>query len=144
MEKRRGTAGAERAVEPMSAPCLAFDLENEVGRLWEEQAARSGRNARTLVKQPDFRLVLTVLRAKERIQEHQANGRVSIHTIHGHVRLHVSQRGSADAIDLPAGHVLTLDRGIHHDVEALIDSAFLLTIAWPDAGAAQPATEPAA
>jgi len=27
--------------------------------------------------------------------------------------------------------LLALDRGILHDVEALEDSAFLLTIAWP-------------
>jgi quercetin dioxygenase-like cupin family protein len=34
--------------------------------------------------------------------------------------------------DLPAGHLLALERAIAHDVEALEDSAFLLTIAWPD------------
>ena len=31
-----------------------------------------------------------------------------------------------------AGHMLALERAIPHDVEALEDSAFLLTIAWPD------------
>jgi hypothetical protein len=35
-------------------------------------------------------------------------------------------------IDLPAGHMLALERGLPHDVEALEDSAFLLTIAWPE------------
>lgn len=34
-------------------------------------------------------------------------------------------------IDLPMGHVLALDGAVPHDVEALEDSAFLLTIAWP-------------
>ncbi|MEO8519852.1 MAG: hypothetical protein ABI603_00730 [Acidobacteriota bacterium] len=29
------------------------------------------------------------------------------------------------------GNLLTLDRGLPHDVEALEDSALLLTIAWP-------------
>jgi hypothetical protein len=41
-------------------------------------------------------------------------------------------RIGADPIDLPAGRLLVLDRGIPHDVEALETSAFLLTIAWPD------------
>jgi len=36
--------------------------------------------------------------------------------------------------DLPAGHLLALDRALPHDVKALEDSAFLLTIAWPEAG----------
>jgi hypothetical protein len=33
--------------------------------------------------------------------------------------------------DLPQGRLLVLDRGVQHDVEALQDSAFLLTVAWP-------------
>ena len=35
-------------------------------------------------------------------------------------------------IDLPAGHTLALERAIPHEVEALEDNAFLLTIAWPE------------
>ena len=35
-------------------------------------------------------------------------------------------------IDLPAGHMLALERALRHDVEALEDSAFLLAIAWPE------------
>jgi hypothetical protein len=31
----------------------------------------------------------------------------------------------------PAGQVLMLDPDVAHDVEALAESAFLLTIAWP-------------
>jgi hypothetical protein len=45
--------------------------------------------------------------------------------------MRVSQTAAENTIDLPAGHVLVLDRGIYHDVEALVDSSFLLTIAWP-------------
>jgi hypothetical protein len=40
-------------------------------------------------------------------------------------------------IDLPAGHVLALDRAVPHDVQAVEDSAFLLTIAWPSSGHAK-------
>jgi len=40
----------------------------------------------------------------------------------------------AKAFDLPAGHLLALERTVPHDVEALEDSAFLLTIAWPEDG----------
>lgn len=33
--------------------------------------------------------------------------------------------------DLPQGKILVLDRAVVHDVEALEDSAFLLTVAYP-------------
>jgi hypothetical protein len=32
---------------------------------------------------------------------------------------------------LASGHLLALDRSLKHDVEAIEDSALLLTIAWP-------------
>ena len=60
--------GAERALQPMDAPWLRFDLLGEVHRLWQEDASRVGRNAKTLVKHPDFRLDLTILTAHNRIQ----------------------------------------------------------------------------
>jgi quercetin dioxygenase-like cupin family protein len=40
-------------------------------------------------------------------------------------------RAQGRTFDLPAGSLLALDQGIPHDVEALEESAFLLTIAWP-------------
>jgi quercetin dioxygenase-like cupin family protein len=36
-----------------------------------------------------------------------------------------------ESFDLASGHLLALERGIVHDVEALEESAFVLTIAWP-------------
>jgi quercetin dioxygenase-like cupin family protein len=123
--------GAERAVGPLNAPSLRFDLDGEVRRLWREDASRSGRNAKTLVKQDDFRVVLTVLRAGRRIQEHKAAGRISIQAVEGHIRIRTGHEPAAELIDLPAGCLLALDRGVRHDVEALTDSAFLLTVAWP-------------
>jgi quercetin dioxygenase-like cupin family protein len=123
--------GAERDVGPLNAPSLQFDLDGEVRRLWRENASRLGRNAKTLAKQDDFRVVLTVLKAGRRIQEHKAAGRISIQAIQGHIRVRVGRESASEAIDLPAGRLLVLDRGVRHDLEALTDSAFLLTVAWP-------------
>jgi quercetin dioxygenase-like cupin family protein len=124
--------GAERALQTLKGPSLRFDLNGEVRRLWEEKASRGGRNAKTLVKHQDLRLVLTVLRAGGRIQEHKASGRISIQTLQGHLSLHILQALPGDMIDLPAGHLLVLDQAAPHDVEAVDDSAFLLTVAWPE------------
>ena len=38
--------------------------------------------------------------------------------------------------DLTQGDLLTLERCLEHDVEALEESAFLLTIAWPETATA--------
>jgi len=48
------------------------------------------------------------------------------------VRGHLKIRAAGREFDVPQGHMLVLDRGVRHDVEALEDSAFLLTIAWPE------------
>jgi hypothetical protein len=45
----------------------------------------------------------------------------------GHIRMHAGGKG----FDMPVGRLLALHRAMPHEVEALEDSAFLLTIAWP-------------
>ena len=107
---------------------LSFDLNAEIEQLRKEDAWQGGRNSKTLVKHPDFRVVLTVLKSRARLHEHKAAGRISVQTIAGHIRMHVE----STVFDLPAGHLLALERAIPHDVEGLEDSAFLLTIAWPE------------
>ncbi len=67
------------------------------------------------------------LESGAQLAEHQTKGRISIHTIAGHIVV----RADGRTFDLPVGTLLTLDEGLPHDVEALEESAFLLTIAWP-------------
>ena len=54
--------------------------------------------------------------------------RICVYTITDHIRMRIQN----SVFELPAGHLLALDRGVPHDVEAMIGSAFLLTLAWPD------------
>ena len=116
--------------QSMSAPFLEFDLDREIEQLHREPEWESGQNARTLVKYDDFRIVLTALKAHVRIPAHHTEGRISISTLRGHIQMHASDR----TFDLPVGSLLALDRDVSHDVEALEDSAFLLTIARPVKG----------
>jgi quercetin dioxygenase-like cupin family protein len=94
----------------------------------EEAYLRDGHSARTLVRQPDLRVVLLVLRAGTRIAEHRVLASASIHTLRGHLRLRLAER----TVDVPAGRLLVLERELAHDVEALADSAVLLTLGWND------------
>jgi len=113
--------------QPMAAAYLEFDMARELEQLRREPERISGQNARTLVKYDDFRIVLMTLKARARVPGHRTEGRISIQTIAGHIQV----RAEGRTFDLPTGRLLTLDQGLPHDVEALEESAFLLTIAWP-------------
>ena len=143
MPDRSSTPGAPAGCAPRSAAdalsaqekerylaesgrCFAlaeeFDsLRRDIG--WR----RDGHSARTLVKHEDLRVVLVALAERARIGEHTADARASILTVAGSVRVWIGER----VIGLPLGGLLVLDRGVAHDVEALEESAILLTLAWP-------------
>lgn len=116
-----------RHPQPMAAPYLEFDLARELEQLHDEPEWRTGQNGKTLVKYDDLRIVLTALKAKARIPGHRTNARISIQTVAGHIQV----RAEGRTFDLPAGTLLALDRRLPHEVEAVEESAFLLTIAWP-------------
>ena len=104
-----------------------FDLTLIESQLRAEPAyLREGHTARTLVREADLRAVLVVMKAGARMAEHRANETATVHAIHGHVRLRLAEQ----TVDLPAGQLLMLDKGLKHDVEAVEDSAFVLTLGW--------------
>ena len=93
---------------------------------WQRE---SGRSSETLVKYGEFRIVLVRMKLGSYMSHHRAEGPISIQAIHGKIRVHLPE----DRIEeLEVGDLLTLDRCLEHDVEALEESAFLLTIAWPE------------
>jgi quercetin dioxygenase-like cupin family protein len=93
---------------------------------WQRE---SGRSSETLVKYGEFRIVLVRMKPGSYMSHHRAEGPISIQAIQGKIRVHLPE----DRIEeLEVGDLLTLDRCLEHDVEALEESAFLLTIAWPE------------
>ncbi len=134
-EPRERSTGPQRTPEPTAGVFLEFDLNAQIEQLKSEPAWQNGRNAKTMVKYPDFRSVLMVVKAMTRIEEHHADGRISVQTLAGHIRMRVA----GNEFDLPVGHLLALDHEVRHDVEALEGSAFLLTIAWLGGGGAKEA-----
>jgi len=113
--------------KPAAGPYLELDLTRELEELHREPEWKTGHNAKTLLKFDNLRVVLTALRARSRIPPHQTEGRISIHTVQGRIQV----RAEGRTFNLPTGSLFALDQGLRHDVEALEDSAFLLTIAWP-------------
>ena len=113
--------------QSMDTPYLEVDIARELQQLHLEPGWQSGQNARTLVKYDGLRIVLIALKAGSRIPEHHTEGQISIQTIVGHIQV----RADGRSFELQPGGLLVLDQGLPHDVEALEESAFLLTIAWP-------------
>lgn len=118
----------------LAEPLLRFDLHQELNELRREDSweRETGRSSKTLAKYPDFRIVLVLMKAGTLMNDHRAEARISIQALRGKILLHVPDQKS---VELSAGQLLTLDCGIHHDVEALEESAFLLTVAWPKGAA---------
>lgn len=117
---------AERPPQRLNLPMRSFDLPHELEQLRQEATYHAGdRNARTLMKEDSLRVVLTVLRSGARLKEHKTAGPISIQTLVGRIRV----QAAGDLFDLPVGNVVMLDGGVMHDVEAMEESAFLLTIA---------------
>jgi quercetin dioxygenase-like cupin family protein len=113
-----------------------FDFEAIDREMRSEEAyLREGHTARALVREHDMRVVLIAMKAGARIAKHVANETVSIQTLAGGLRLQLPRlaRQREDRIvDLPLGRLLVLERGLEHDVEAVGDSAFLVTFGWND------------
>jgi quercetin dioxygenase-like cupin family protein len=113
--------------ESMAEPYLSFDLAAELEQLHRETSWTTGQTGKTLVKYDELRIVLTAMKAHKRIPIHHTEARISIQTVAGHIQV----RMPGATVSLPTGSLLALERGLLHDVEALEESAFLLTIAWP-------------
>lgn len=110
---------------------IRYNIGKEIESLgaaasWQRQ---SGRSSETLVKYEGFRIVLVRMKPGSYMSHHRAEGPVSIQAIQGRIRVHLPEDRTED---LNPGDILTLERCLEHDVEALQESAFLLTIAWPE------------
>ncbi len=107
---------------------LQFDLSSEIARLRQEDSwmRGTGRSSKTLAKYPNFRIVLTLLKADTRMHEHRTDAPISIQPVMGRIRLHLPGR----TVELAPENLLVLDSDVPHDVEAIEESAFLLTVGW--------------
>ena len=112
----------------LAEPLLQIDLDRELQQLRREDSwqRETGRSSKTLAKYPDFRIVLILMKGGSRMRQHRAEGRISIQQLKGQVCIHLADRKAT----LSTGHLLVLDCGVLHDLEALEESALLLTISW--------------
>ena len=92
----------------------------------EPEYLNYGRCGMTLVKNGDLRVLIEVLRPGGGLPPHRAPGPITFQVLEGEIRFTAGDQ----VAHLRAGEFLTLPAGEHH-VEAITESAFLLTIAIP-------------
>jgi quercetin dioxygenase-like cupin family protein len=115
-----------RPDRPVEVPLIHVQLSEQLERLRQEPIWRtSGRNAITLAKEPRLRVVLMLLGKGTRIPEHQAAGPLTLHVLSGSVTFRTGDRAET----LASGELVVLESAIEHEVEALAESACLLTLA---------------
>lgn len=119
---------------PLIQSNLPAEIENL--RLAESWQLRTGRSSKTLLNSPACGILLIAMKQNTETKEHRVDGKITILTLVGHLRLKLPDR----TVQVPAGQLLMLDRGIVHDVHAVDESVFLLTMCW-HGGAAKSASD---
>ena len=115
--------GSER---PLQGPLQRFELSDEIDRLREEGAWQRGQhNSITLRKGESMNVVLLLMKAGDRLEEHAAPGPISLSVREGRIRFMAAE----EVVEAGSDTLLTCDAGIRHTVEALSDAVCLLTIA---------------
>jgi quercetin dioxygenase-like cupin family protein len=123
MASERPHPGTERSVD---APLLTFDLAALLDQVKREDTwANAPRTGITLLKGQRLRVVLVALHAGAEIPSHQTDSPISVQVIEGTLTF----RTDAQTLTLRTGQLLTLQAGIRHAVEAVEESAFILTMA---------------
>ena len=105
-----------------------FDLPREMANAETRKPWPTGVFSKTLVKENDMRVVLSLMEPGAQMKTHHADGSLSVQVLRGAVQLH------AEAADheLHSGQILTLLPSIRHDVKAVEPSAVLFTLSWPE------------
>lgn len=106
-----------------------FDLAREMAESEQKKPWPQGRYTQTLVKEPDMRLLLISMEKGAELKEHHVDGPISVQVLKGSIGF----GAGGEKRTLAAGNVIALRASIKHEVEALEDTAFLITISWPEA-----------
>ena len=105
---------------------LSLNLPSEeVALITRARAGKSGRAAKTLVKQRGIRVVMTALTRDTSLATHAVDGPITIQVLDGSVMFETPAGG----LQLGKGAIVALDRNVAHTAQALKDSAILITMA---------------
>lgn len=108
-----------------NAPHVFIDIKDAMQQIRQEVSWETGdRNAITLYKSDQMRLVLVALHQGAELTRHKAEGAISIQVLEGNITFGTDEESK----ELAAGQMIVLQKGIHHEVKAVTESVFLLTL----------------
>ncbi len=104
---------------------VAVDIRAEIARLKGEPAWASGdRHGSSLVKGDGINVALMMLKKGAKLQQHHTRAPITVQVIEG--RINFIAKGKTQLVT--AGTMVALDRAIEHSVEAVEESALVLTV----------------
>lgn len=146
------TIRPDRAGHLLNGVMQSFKLNEIVTWLQKEDEYRSkGHNALTLVKNypehdpswgenkanpnstdkvPGLRTVVVCIQKGQGLPQHNAPGRFTLTMLQGRIRFILEPQGRNVTTELAQGELLVLEEPLPHEVQAIEESAFLLTIAF--------------
>ncbi len=104
---------------------LSFSINSETDKLKSETAWINGdRNAVTLQKNSNLRVVLISLRKGATLHEHKVEGPITLFVLSGKMNFIAGE----EKVVTETNGLIVLEKATPHDVEALEDTTFILTI----------------
>ncbi|HQF42857.1 MAG TPA: hypothetical protein PK073_08065 [Ignavibacteriaceae bacterium] len=112
----------------LTGPLLFFSLDKEIKKLKAESKLEKGdRNAITLQKSSEMRVVLISMRKGASLNKHKVEGPITLFVLSGKIQFIAGE----SSINLSKNGYIVLEETIKHDVVAKEDALFLLTIIQP-------------
>ncbi len=125
MDQDKETRHRRRPAERFAAPEHLLDLPKIAEQLRREPLpARNGHQQMTIYQHDLISVVLFVFASGGQLNDHQANGVVTIHLLEGEVQV----KADAQTYELSAANMVALAPGVQHSVLAKQPSTILLTV----------------
>jgi quercetin dioxygenase-like cupin family protein len=105
-----------------------FDLFSEIAAAEMRKPWPTGVFSKTLVKEDDMRVVLSMMEPGAQMKTHHADGSMSVQVLQGAVHL----CAESEDHELHSGQIITLLPSIRHDLKASERSVVLFTLSWPE------------
>ena len=109
----------------LNAPLVHMDLTEFTKAIKSEKAWKEkDRNAMTVYKSDRMRMVLIALHKGAVLERHTANGTINVHVLDGEINFSTDYQ----TVNLKKGQVVALHTMIPHEVSAVKEAVFLLTL----------------
>ena len=110
----------------LDASLVRMDLNQFIDQIKKEENWLSGdKNSITVYKSETLRIVLIGLHKDAELRKHTAIGTISVQVLEGKIEFSTEE----ETIQLAKGEMIALHKKIPHQVLALEESLFLLTVA---------------